>query len=241
MPGQIACVVFDLIHRLTAATAIADVWEIYMTAAKRAGLEFGIACFLTDDKSIATTAFANSMPGHWLENYARENYQDCDPLMRRNHAEVSSFAWAMSDYDSQQLTAGQQQWRADNRSAGIERGITIPDRHDGHLKIITLCGTPGEIAPDDRRALHFAGLEALARMHELGLQGDQGRVPPFSPRERECLHWIVAGKSDWEIGQILSISEKTVNTHVERAKHKLGVTSRAQVIVAAMRHGLINP
>jgi DNA-binding CsgD family transcriptional regulator len=161
--------------------------------------------------------------------------------MRRNHTELSSFAWAMSDYDAQPLIASQQQWRADNRAAGIERGITIPDRHDGHLKIITLCGTPGEIVADDRRALHFAGLEALARMHELGLEGDQERIPPLSPRERECLQWIIAGKSDWEIGQILSISEKTVNTHVERAKHKLGVTSRAQVIVAAMRHGLINP
>jgi len=97
------------------------------------------------------------------------------------------------------------------------------------------------VDPDDIRALHYAGLEALMRMHELGLHGGDVRLPPLSPRERECLQWIVAGKSDWEIGQILSISEKTVNTHVERAKHKLGVTTRAQVIVAALRHRLINP
>ncbi len=78
-------------------------------------------------------------------------------------------------------------------------------------------------------------------MHELGLAGQKENIPPLSPRERECLQWLVAGKGDWEIGQILSISEKTVNTHVERAKHKLGVATRAQAIVAALRHRLINP
>jgi DNA-binding CsgD family transcriptional regulator len=49
------------------------------------------------------------------------------------------------------------------------------------------------------------------------------------------------GKSDWDISVILAISEKSVNAYVERAKHKLGVTSRAQALVMAMRHGLIRP
>jgi DNA-binding CsgD family transcriptional regulator len=212
-----------------------------MAGAKGAGLDFGIAAFLPDDRSLGETTFANAMPGHWLENYVREGYQDFDPLMRRNHAALTPFRWSMAEFDGTGLTASQQLWRADNRAAGIERGITIPDRQDGHLKIITLCGMPDAIDPDDLRALHYAGLEALMRMHELGLPNGEERVPPLSPRERECLQWMVAGKSDWEIGQILAISEKTVNTHVERAKHKLGVVTRAQVIVAAMRHRLINP
>lgn len=241
MSGPVASSVFQLIERISSATSVADVWGLYIAAARQAGLQHGIACFLPDDKSIGETTFANSMPGHWLENYVREGYQDYDPLMRRNHVEVSPFEWSMDDYGVHDLIANQINWRADNRAAGIERGLSIPDRHDGHLKIITLCGARGELDPDDRRALHFAGLEALLRMHELGLEGQKESVPPLSPRERECLQWIVAGKSDWEIGQILSISEKTVNTHVERAKAKLGVATRPQAIVAAMRHRLINP
>lgn len=242
MPGQIAYAVFDLVHRITSATSIADAWSVYMAAAHDMGLSFGIAAFLPDDRSLGETTFANAMPKHWLENYVREGYQDYDPLMRRNHSAMAPFTFSMSDFDGLDMVSNQKLWIADNRAAGIESGITIPDRQDGHLKIITLCGMPGgSIAPDDLRALHYAGLETLMRMHELGLQGTAERIPPLSPRERECLQWIVAGKSDWEIGQILSISEKTVNTHVERAKHKLGVTTRAQVIVTALRHRLINP
>ena len=58
-------------------------------------------------------------------------------------------------------------------------------------------------------------------------------------RESEVLAWVAAGKSDWAIGRILSISGKTVNFHVENAKRKLGVGTRVQAVVAAMRSGLI--
>jgi LuxR family quorum sensing-dependent transcriptional regulator len=241
LPKPLAASVFDLIARISAATSVRDVWSIYTNAAEQCGLEFGIAAFLPDDKSVGETTFANNMPGHWLENYVQESYQEYDPLMRRNHVELQPFEWSMDDYGVHDLIANQINWRDDNRAAGIDRGLTIPDRHDGHLKVITLCGRAGSLDIDDRRALHFAGLEALLRMHELGLEGQQERIAPLSPRERECLHWLLAGKSDWEIGQILSISEKTVNTHIERVKHKLGVATRAQAIVSALRHRLINP
>ncbi len=56
-------------------------------------------------------------------------------------------------------------------------------------------------------------------------------------RECQVLDWIAQGKSDWQIGQILSISAKTVNYHVENAKRKLGVATRIQAVVAAIRAG----
>ncbi len=59
-------------------------------------------------------------------------------------------------------------------------------------------------------------------------------------RESEVLGWVAAGKSDWAIGQILNISGKTVNFHVENAKRKLGVGTRVQAVIAAMRSGIIS-
>jgi len=53
------------------------------------------------------------------------------------------------------------------------------------------------------------------------------------------LNFVAAGKSDWAIGRILKISDKTVNFHVENAKRKFGVGTRIQAVVAAMRNGLI--
>jgi DNA-binding CsgD family transcriptional regulator len=56
----------------------------------------------------------------------------------------------------------------------------------------------------------------------------------------QILSWIATGKSDWQIGQILEISNKTVNYHAENLKRKYGVATRIQVVVAALRDGQIS-
>ena len=51
--------------------------------------------------------------------------------------------------------------------------------------------------------------------------------------------WISRGKTDWQMAQILEISAKTVNFHVERVKSKLDAATRAQAANIAMRSGLL--
>ena len=88
--------------------------------------------------------------------------------------------------------------------------------------------------------LHMAAIYTHAVVRKLsGARKEQPQIASFSTRERECLQWYAAGKSEWEIGEILSISEKTANTYLERAKQKFGVATRKQAIVAALRDGVI--
>ena len=61
----------------------------------------------------------------------------------------------------------------------------------------------------------------------------------LTPRQRQVLSWVVKGKSDWEMGQILFISQKTVNFHVERAKLKLNASTRLQAALIASHLGVI--
>jgi LuxR family quorum-sensing system transcriptional regulator CciR len=49
------------------------------------------------------------------------------------------------------------------------------------------------------------------------------------------------GKSSWAIGEILSISESTVNFHIKTAMKKLKTKSRTVAVVRAMSLGLITP
>ena len=58
-------------------------------------------------------------------------------------------------------------------------------------------------------------------------------------REREVLELIVAGKSNKQIAEELTISEHTVETHVGNLLGKLPVGSRAEAIVWVWRNGLI--
>jgi len=60
-------------------------------------------------------------------------------------------------------------------------------------------------------------------------------------REKEVLNWVAAGKSNWEISEILSVSEHTVDFHLRNIFKKLQVNSRITAVVKAIRLNLIAP
>jgi DNA-binding CsgD family transcriptional regulator len=60
-----------------------------------------------------------------------------------------------------------------------------------------------------------------------------------SEREKACLSWTALGKSSWEIGRILAISENTVVFHIKNAMKKLDAHTRMVAAVKAILLGLI--
>jgi DNA-binding CsgD family transcriptional regulator len=63
----------------------------------------------------------------------------------------------------------------------------------------------------------------------------------LTEREKECLLWAAEGKTGWEIGNIVNISERTVTFHLQNAAQKMGVVNRQQAISRALSMGLIEP
>lgn len=70
---------------------------------------------------------------------------------------------------------------------------------------------------------------------------DVARKIVLTQRETEALEWASVGKSNWEIGEILGISETTAKEHVLRACRKLETTNRTHACVKAAVLGLISP
>ena len=61
----------------------------------------------------------------------------------------------------------------------------------------------------------------------------------LTARESEVLGWIKAGKNNWEISEILHISERTVKFHVANLCRKLGANTRAHAVAIALQRGLL--
>ena len=62
----------------------------------------------------------------------------------------------------------------------------------------------------------------------------------LTERETEVLRLLAQGKSNKEVAQLLTIGEKTVKTHVSSILSKLGVPSRTQAALYAVRIGLVS-
>jgi len=61
----------------------------------------------------------------------------------------------------------------------------------------------------------------------------------FTDREKEVLELLVAGRSNREIGQALTIEERTVKAHVAKLMRKVGVQNRIALSVHAITHSLV--
>jgi DNA-binding CsgD family transcriptional regulator len=61
----------------------------------------------------------------------------------------------------------------------------------------------------------------------------------LTSQELECLRWCKEGKTNWEIGEILTISEKTVEFHLSNSMRKLGASNRITAVIMGIKDGLI--
>ena len=63
----------------------------------------------------------------------------------------------------------------------------------------------------------------------------QAAFPTLTAREAEVLLWIARGKPNRDVAEILALSPRTVNKHLETIFAKLGVENRASAAVLATR------
>jgi len=62
---------------------------------------------------------------------------------------------------------------------------------------------------------------------------------PLSPRERQVLLYLMDGMSTPAIARAMFVSQSTAKTYVARLYDKLGANNRAQALMTALRHGLV--
>jgi RNA polymerase sigma factor (sigma-70 family) len=82
----------------------------------------------------------------------------------------------------------------------------------------------------------------LLRLAAQKRERDWGAVSALerlTPRERQVLELVAEGLSDKEIARRLSVSHETVRTHMVNILGKLGVDSRLQALLLAVRHNFI--
>ncbi|OUS11686.1 hypothetical protein A9Q89_08115 [Gammaproteobacteria bacterium 53_120_T64] len=68
-----------------------------------------------------------------------------------------------------------------------------------------------------------------------------GTIPALTKRQQEVLFWIKEGKTAWDISQLLVVSERTVNFHLDNIFKKLEAVNRPHAVARAISYGLLAP
>ena len=181
-------------------------------------------------------------PSEWLRASSLRGRYRNDPVFRYAEERLVPFFWDEAQFRAA-LTEQQREMLRDAAGFGICNGYTVPMHPTGVP--MASCSVIPDSAPLERGA-HQAVMTLAYYMFDAMLSAltvtEYGRTSSMqlSERERQCLELAAQGKDDWSIGSLLRISERTAHNHIERAKRRLGVCTRVQVIVHALSEGQIS-
>jgi DNA-binding CsgD family transcriptional regulator len=166
-----------------------------------------------------------------------------DPVMQHCRRQTVPIIWSQKTYLDRgviELWDVQAQYGYRN---GIAMSLHLPEgRH------FTLGVDRDQDLPSDHGELTriVADLQLFAvhaqdtAMRVLVSEALQPERPALTPRELDVLRWTMDGKTAWETGALLSITERTAVQHLQNAMKKLHCTSKHQAVLKALRLGLIH-
>jgi len=183
-------------------------------------------------------------PEPWTRRYIERKYFRIDPVLSVALRSAVPFLWSDKAVTGRE-SRSRRQFFDEAAESGLVCGYTVPIHTRGVLPAtVNVVGDWQEPDKASLGAIHLMSIYLHDAGRRLASRPAEAREEPprmLTDRERECLRWVALGKSDWDIGGILSISEKTAHFHVENAKRKLGVGTRVQAVVQAFMENQILP
>ncbi|MEW6608317.1 MAG: autoinducer binding domain-containing protein [bacterium] len=237
-----AICLLELIQKSLFCTKEDEIKELISTLKWLVPYDFATCVFAeadSDRKTINSSA-ANILninyPAEWLELYTTRKYHLIDPIFKVNFSEFKLQYWD----DTYKLITPPKDFLFLARDFGLKKGYTYGLRNFNGTAG-SLFSISGNLEHHQRTEIilthiipHFH--QAITRI----IRQNCKRNIFLSPREKEVLNWIKAGKSSWDISVLLDISERTVNFHINTIMRKLDVVNRPHAVAVAIEQGLID-
>ncbi len=208
-------------------------------------LEFEtVSATMVIDHLLAETEFfsVDNAPDSYRTLFSSTEHARRDPVMQHCKKKSLPIIWGQSTYTAEGQGAVWEEQAVHGYCTGISMALHLPEgRHFmlGVERDRNLPTDPAELTRivADLQLLTVHAQEAAGRIFVPAVRDSD--VPSLTPRELEALRWTMEGKTAWEVGSILGISERTAVLHVNNAMHKLGCVNKHQAVLKALRLGML--
>ena len=231
-----------LSREISTADSRAAVVAVLAKLAKQFGFKYFalMSAPAASDSLLEPLMVESNVPRSYLRDFDRLRLLTACPLVPLLKNMALPLCWSYEEqYDDGWPLDFPEPFRRLAKTYGMTTGVAMPfSSSDGSMFVMRLDG--------DRPVL------TLPQLNEVGMLMLQcfrvfDRVrrtepPPKSiltARELEVLKWTSQGKTSSEIGDILSLSDQTVNAYLNKAIKKLDCVNRTQLVAKAIRLRLI--
>lgn len=178
-------------------------------------------------------------PAEWVSRYFSHGYLFQDPTIRRVKSGSPPFLWSELEVSLRDDPAARRVMDEATEFHLVDGFTASLVTLDGQSVGFSVSGHHLEIEPNTRAMLTLIASYAIARAIALKQESPVDKPVRLSAREREALQWAAEGKNDWEIGEVMNISEHGADKHMRSIRAKLGAINRTQAVAEAIRRGLI--
>jgi LuxR family quorum sensing-dependent transcriptional regulator len=240
--GSEGLAVDDFAAGMLACTTLAAVQDRFRKEVARHGYAAS-ACraFVPNGGGVEARVLFRNWPDSWARLSDQRGFPVASFLTAEARTRLGPFSW-LEARDARSLTAADQEVWESALAFGWCNGFVLPLRGPGGYFATMSMGSAErdlDLRPENRARLQMLATLTHERVCVLaGLMSHRGLFERMTAREIECLRWVAAGKTDGEIGEILSISATTVKFHVDGARAKLDARTRAQAVARLVLYGL---
>ncbi|HMK91260.1 MAG TPA: LuxR family transcriptional regulator [Methylocystis sp.] len=236
----------DILNEIVASEKIERAGEEVLDPLKEARSEYGLEHVAYGALNIPTRRalplIAATYSQEWQQHYLRSGYATIDPVVRAGLANLTPVDWA----DIREADPSTQKFFDEATEFDIGRnGFSVPVRGwRGEFALFSASTSMNKAQWDKEKLTLGKNLMMVAYcLHDrvMKLEGvyRMDGVPTLTLRERDCLCWRACGKSDWDISQILGLSERTVGHYLRNARLKLAAVNTTHAVSRALFLGLI--
>lgn len=165
-----------------------------------------------------------------------------DPVMQHCKRRVQPIVWNQQTYVSQGAATAWEEQAAFGYRSGVAVAMHFAEGRHFMLGV----DRSADLPKDARELTRIVGDLQLFAVHAQDAAmrlfvptSHQLDRPALTRREVEALNWTMEGKTAWEVGTILGISERTAVLHLQNAMRKLDAVNKHQAVLKALRLGLI--
>mgnify|MGYP000019862860 CR=1 FL=1 len=211
---------------------------------QRLGFEL-VSAITVIDHGLGKSEFikVDNAPEAFNDTYSSPNMQRQDPVMQHCRRQTVPIIWNQDTYVANGAGDLWEQQAGFGYRTGIAMALHMPEGRHFVLGVDRDQALPENVDELQRIVADlqlFAVHAQEAALRLLLPQAMQPERPALTPRELEALRWTMEGKTAWEVGAVLGITERTAVLHINNAMHKLGCASKHQAVLKALRLGLID-